>query len=296
MPRAFGTRGNCNRQTDDGAVAAVRLPTTDASDVDESSSTGTEQRLSTPLPEGVNRSLLLRSLPQEDLTAVLGAGQLIQRSRGQRLLGAGVDAVLCLLSGAAKEHRASVHDEEAVLRLLFPGDVAGMPSALGVPADTDLTALADTRALVVSGRRLRRLARERPALALGWLQAAAEQISSLRHEALAFASTSTAQRVTHRLVELAERCGEHVGEEVRIRLQLTQEELASWAGASRESAAKTLHDLRRAGIVLTRRRSVTVLDFEALRRRLPEPPARPARETAPIDLTIAETDATAEPT
>lgn len=248
----------------------------------------TEENTPTRLSGVVGTSLLLRSLPSDDLTAIVGAGQVLQRSRGQPLLGMGADAMLLLLSGAAKEHWASPRNEEIVVRLLFSGDAAGLTSALGVPADADVTALASSRALLLAGRDLRRLARERPALALGWLQSAAEQVRSLRHDVLAFASTSTAERVTHRLVEIAERCGERSGGEVRIPLQLTQEELASWAGASRESAAKALHDLRRAGLVLTRRRHVTVLDLAALRRRLPETPSAPVREAAPLDLTIAE--------
>lgn len=244
------------------------------------------------LAEGVDRSLLLRDLSGQDRTAVLRTGRLLQRSRGQPLLRRGVDAAVVILDGAAKEHRTTSVDDEVVMGLLGPGDVGGLAITLAASSDADLTALDAAQALLLSGRDLRALARERPAVALGWLQVTSERLCALRHEVVAFASTSTAERIAYRLVELADRFGEPSGGEMHIPVRLTQEELASWAGASRESAAKALHDLRRAGIVVTRRRSLTLLDVAALRRRLPSGSAPAAPEAPTIDLTVTGVDET----
>jgi CRP-like cAMP-binding protein len=54
---------------------------------------------------------------------------------------------------------------------------------------------------------------------------------------------------------------------VHIGPALSQDDLAHWVGASREAVAKSLAAWRRQGLVRTGRRSVTVLDLEALRRR-----------------------------
>jgi CRP-like cAMP-binding protein len=70
--------------------------------------------------------------------------------------------------------------------------------------------------------------------------------------------------VARRLVELAERYGEQTGETIRITLPISQEELAGWAGASREAITKALHDLRAVGLIQTHRRHITVLDAEQL--------------------------------
>jgi CRP/FNR family transcriptional regulator, cyclic AMP receptor protein len=48
-------------------------------------------------------------------------------------------------------------------------------------------------------------------------------------------------------------------------LPLSQEELASWVGASREAVSKAFQLLRTLQIVETGRRRVTVLDLGALR-------------------------------
>jgi CRP/FNR family cyclic AMP-dependent transcriptional regulator len=82
-----------------------------------------------------------------------------------------------------------------------------------------------------------------------------------------FGTSDTIGRVAARLVELAERYGRPSEHGVRIDLPITQEELASWVGSSREGVNKALHTLRGLHWVETERRSITVLDVEALRRR-----------------------------
>ena len=73
-------------------------------------------------------------------------------------------------------------------------------------------------------------------------------------------------RVAWRLHELAERFGEGTPEGIEVELPLSQEQLASWCGASREATVKALAALRTLGCVSTGRRSVVIHDAEALRR------------------------------
>jgi CRP-like cAMP-binding protein len=68
------------------------------------------------------------------------------------------------------------------------------------------------------------------------------------------------------LVELCDRFGTSDPGGVDTGLAITQDELAGWAGASRESVAKAMAVLRDLGWVETHRRRVIVLDLPALRR------------------------------
>ena len=54
---------------------------------------------------------------------------------------------------------------------------------------------------------------------------------------------------------------------MRIELAMTQEELAGWTGASRESVARALQLMRRLGWVTTSRRTITIIDLDAVRLR-----------------------------
>ena len=67
-------------------------------------------------------------------------------------------------------------------------------------------------------------------------------------------------------MELADRHGEPAADGIAITLPISQEELAGWAGASREAAAKALQTLRELGLIRTERRRIVVLDEEGLRR------------------------------
>ena len=170
-----------------------------------------------------------------------------------------------LLTGAAKEHRATPAGRQVVLAVLGPSDVAGLANILGTPSGGDHTLLTPSELLVLPGRDLRALARARPQLALAWLRATTEELTSQRRDTVALASTTTGERVVVRLLQLAERFGEETDHGIRIGAHLNQDELASWAGASRESATKVLGDLRRQGLVVTHRRSITILDIDRLR-------------------------------
>jgi CRP-like cAMP-binding protein len=82
-----------------------------------------------------------------------------------------------------------------------------------------------------------------------------------------YLAQDTVGRVCSRLVELADRFGAPEGGGVHIELAITQEDLAGWTGSSREAVIRALRTLRELGWIETRRRGVTLLDVEQLRRR-----------------------------
>jgi CRP-like cAMP-binding protein len=94
-----------------------------------------------------------------------------------------------------------------------------------------------------------------------------ERLRDADRKRVEFGVYDTLTRVARRLVELVDRFGEPTETGIRITLPFTQDELASWVGASREAVAKAFHALRARGYVRTQRRTVTVVDIEGLRRR-----------------------------
>jgi CRP-like cAMP-binding protein len=80
--------------------------------------------------------------------------------------------------------------------------------------------------------------------------------------------------VAKRLLELSVDHGTRVGAGTLIEFALTQDELASWTGATRETVSRALRLMRRLGWIATDHRSITVLDPDALRQRCGEVSAR----------------------
>jgi CRP-like cAMP-binding protein len=174
--------------------------------------------------------------------------------------------VVVIERGHAKVTTTSEDGKEIVLAFRGPGDVVGESSALsGQPRSATVRALEPLEALAVAVGDFEALVEQHPRIALVLLKVVIARLDEADHQQLEFATLHTLGRIARRLVELAERFGEPCEDGVRISLRISQEELAGWAGASREATSKALHDLREIGLIDTHRRSLTVRSIEGLK-------------------------------
>ncbi len=195
-------------------------------------------------------------------------GRNVQVRRGQPLFVEGdrAERVFLVQRGWVLLSCVGRSGREVVLALSGPGAVLGELSAFdGQPRSATAVAVEDVDAMVAPSSTLTR--------ALSDLGAAHEMIGVLAarlrdgdRKRLEFATLTTAGRMAWRLLELAERFGEPVSDGVAVALPLSQEQLASWCGASREAAVRALRGLRTLGIITTGRRSVVIRDLDGLRR------------------------------
>ena len=84
---------------------------------------------------------------------------------------------------------------------------------------------------------------------------------------ISLATQDSVGRLAGRLVELSENHGAQTEQGVRIELSLSQDELASWTGATRETVSRALRLMRGLGWIATDNRAITILDAAALRER-----------------------------
>jgi CRP-like cAMP-binding protein len=189
-------------------------------------------------------------------------------SRGDALFSEGdlSDRALVVERGWVKVASTNARGDEAVLALRGPGQVIGELSILdGEPRSASALALEDVEVSVVPANDLKRALDADPALARELLHELAARLRDADRMRLEFATLDTLARVSRRILELSERFGRQSADGgVEVALPLSQEELANWCAASRESTAKALRTLRDIGAVTTGRRIVTVQDREAL--------------------------------
>ena len=179
------------------------------------------------------------------------------------------DRVMLLTEGRVKIASVSEDGRESVLAFRGPGEVLGELSAIdGRPRSAGVTAVDAVEALVVPTRDFRAFLERSPRAALWILTRLITRLREADRKRAEFGAADTLGRVAARLVELAADYGrEQPGGGVRIDLPITQEELASWVGSSREGVNKALHTLRSLRWVETERRAITVLDMDALKKR-----------------------------
>jgi CRP-like cAMP-binding protein len=190
--------------------------------------------------------------------------------RGSTLFNEGErsDRVVILLAGRIKVSSFTENGKEVVLAVRSSGDLLGELSALdGEPRSATATALEPVEALVLTVTQFRDFLSAHPRTALTLLEMLSLRLRDADRKRVEFGAYDSVGRVARRLVELADDFGVADDGGVRITVSLTQDELAGWVGASRKAVGNALQWLRERGLVETRRRSITIRDVDALRKR-----------------------------
>jgi CRP/FNR family transcriptional regulator, cyclic AMP receptor protein len=203
--------------------------------------------------------------PRDDLDLLLDVCVPVQTAARRPLLRAEDDRALFLLEGTAKASIVTQDGHDVITELIGPGHAAGLLRILGFPqTGEDISSLVPTAGLAIQGRDLCHLLDTRSAIAAACLRTLARHHALVNADRRRFAGTSISQRVARRLLDLAMTWGVDEGNSVRIALPMTQEEIAAWSGASRESVAKVFRSLRGAQIIATGRRTLRILDMPGL--------------------------------
>ena len=210
----------------------------------------------------------LAELTAEERAELEQLGSVRRYKRGDVLFHQGDDAgaVLVILTGHVKAAMLS-DGREVILAFPGPGELLGELSAVdGQPRSGTVRAVDEVEALVIPGSAFRAVLEHRPRIAFVLLRSVIERLRTADRQRVDYAVNDVCVRVAGRLVELCDRFGSEDGAGVEIGLSLTQDELAAWAGASREAVAKAMALLRTLGWVQTERRRILVLDLDSLRR------------------------------
>ncbi|MGA5817212.1 Crp/Fnr family transcriptional regulator [Kitasatospora sp. NPDC094028] len=213
-------------------------------------------------------SALARAEVLEGLVSKGGVGSAVRFRAGQTIIQEGdlSNHVVMLRAGIAKVVTRNADDTEIVLGLREAPEIIGEQAALnGTPRSASVIALTDVTALAISAEDFRALVGEHPEAAAAVLGIVTERLREADQGRLELATHTVAQRVAARLVALAPQIGVVDEATGAVRLPLSQQDLAGWAGASREAVVRTLRLLRDEGVVTTERRQIVIQDMEALR-------------------------------
>jgi CRP/FNR family transcriptional regulator, cyclic AMP receptor protein len=175
-------------------------------------------------------------------------------------------SVYFLTSGQLRIVVTTPAGRELLIATKSPGELVGELSCLDPAGERTASLIADTdcERLVFSGDAFRRALIDHGELAVALLEDLAGQLRRLLERVTARNSTDILTRLAGQLVRLCATIGEHAGPKSRFELEITQEDLAAWIGATRESVARSLAVLREDNIVSTGRQRIRVHDLAAL--------------------------------
>jgi len=178
------------------------------------------------------------------------------------------ERLILILAGRVKVTRSGPEGRELILGIRDPGDLLGELAFIDRrPRSATVSALEPMQTLIMPGSRFREHLEQTPRVALVLLEVVAGRFREATVERIQFAALDTMGRLSARILELAERYGQNVNGSIEVPMPLSQEELASWTGASRTGVAQALQSLRELNWLETRRGRMTVRDADALRAR-----------------------------
>lgn len=191
-------------------------------------------------------------------------------------------SVYVLESGLVRIYRLDDSGAETTFGYVAPGEVFGELTAFGAHPRESFAGASLASVVHRFGRAaFERLVRARPERMMAVTQQIAERLKRMESRLEHLVFDDVRSRLASILLELAHDFGERRDSEVVIRLPLTQSEIATLIGATRQTVNATLAELRGEGLVERDGGRVVLRDLEALRRTLrpAAPPPRPPGAT-----------------
>jgi CRP/FNR family transcriptional regulator, cyclic AMP receptor protein len=208
----------------------------------------------------------LASLDAADVEALFASGTRRRFAMGELLCreGDAGSTVVVVLEGCVKLTKTALSGRETMLELRGPGEVLGEMSIVDrAPQSANAIALDDVEVLTMDAARFDTLRHERASIANALLAVVVRRLRQASGRQLELGTDDAISRVCRRLVELASAHGERRADGTLVRL-LSQQDLADWAGVSRDGVVRALHELRTAGVIESGRGRLLIKDLAAV--------------------------------
>lgn len=177
------------------------------------------------------------------------------------------DVLYLIVRGQVRIYTISQSGQELSVQVFRDGDFFGELALLdGRPRSASAQAMRPTTALTLHREAFRRAIIGSPEIALSILEELSGRLRRSNIYAEHLAGQSAPQRVVRTLLDLADQHGITVRGATRIDLHLTQDDLASLAGTTRETVNRVLGGLRDQGLIQVERARVSVLNLPLLER------------------------------
>jgi len=208
-------------------------------------------------------------LTDEERTILTGLGRPSMYPPGAVICVEGDPAthVFVLVEGLAKIMSVTADGHELTLALRGNGDLVGeLAGETTGHRNATMRAIGAVRALIVPYDAFSSFLDAYPGAGKAYRHVVTRRWNDADSRLRSHPVTNGAHRLAIVLLDLATRYGSETGQEVHIAVPLSQEELASLAGASRATVTRALSNWRRRGIIRTGQRDITITGLGDLRK------------------------------
>jgi len=220
--------------------------------------------------EALRGAGLFQGVSTEDAEALDDRFDIFDAHRGTVLFHEGDpgDSLYVVLTGKVKLGRRSPDGRENLVAVYGPSDQFGELSLFDPgPRTATATVVTEARLAKLPKDALQEWMMERPEIALQLLRVVARRLRRTNAMLADLIFVDVPGRVAKQLLQLAQRFGTLDGGNLKVKHDLTQEELAQLVGASRETVNKALADFVQRGWLRLEGKSVVILDRERMSNR-----------------------------
>lgn len=211
---------------------------------------------------------LLSALGPEELERVAQLARHRQSSRYNFIFmhDEPADCLFFLVKGKVKTGAFSADGREVIKEILSPGAVFGDMLLSGEPNRSEFAQALhdDVEYLVIKNEDFQVLMQEKPVLVISAMQHLAQRLQRTEERLAKLVLKDARERIIEFLVESAGREGRRVGYETLVKHYLTQQEIASLTGTSRQTVTSVFNDLKKSNLIYFNRNSILIRDLEKL--------------------------------
>ena len=205
----------------------------------------------------LNKISLFSGLSEPDLEAITKLAVMRNFPKNTMILCEGdhSDSLNVILSGKVKVFLSDDEGKEVTLNVQEEGEYFGELALLdNAPRSASVVTLETTKLAVISKPAFEECMRKNPGISLKVSQGLARRLRELSENVRSLALMDVYGRVAHTLLDMSE---EQDGKKV-IPQKLTQREIASMVGASREMVSRILRDLSTGGYITINNKIITI--------------------------------------
>ena len=195
--------------------------------------------------------ILFKDLDRSKLEQIRSLVRLHTYSKNEVILSEGEpgDFACIILEGNVRVFNLSENGRENVLAILGKGDVFGEMSLVDRKCrSATVQAIKKTRVCSVKSGDFRELIKREPEISLSIMETLVSRLrkANARSE---YSFSDAGTRLLYALQDLADQYGERHPEGIKIKLNVTHQDLAGLMGSTRETVTRLLKELKRKGLI-----------------------------------------------
>ena len=188
------------------------------------------------------------------------------------------NSVFLLASGRVKICNLTPEGKQSILAFIEPGELFGELALFDAgPRDEYAETVEKSMIVLIPGEVLQQTMESHPGVGLGVTKLIGLRRRRIEQRLKNLLFLSNRDRLTHLLLELAEQYGAQEKDGLKLRIQLSHQDLANVIGSTRETVTVVLGEMQDEGLLSIGRRRIVIRDLGRLARSVQRPvPVLPA--------------------